>query len=157
VVGTGRSTGRIVAAGGAGYASSVLRPAVTAAVAAVALGVAGCASTNTSTAKFTGAQGQVANVVSDLARAGQRQDAQKICTQIISQDLVRQLSDAGTSCQAEMKKAIKDADDYDLTVKSVTVKGNQATAVVRRGDKGPTATFRFVRENGGWRATSFGG
>ena len=143
--------------GGAGYACNVLRPAAIAAVLAVALGVAGCTSTKTSTAKFTGAKGQVASVVADLAQAGQRQDAQKICTQIISQDLVRQLSDAGTSCQAEMKKAIKDADDYDLTVKSVTVNGNRATAVVRRGDKGPTATFRFVRESGGWRATSFGG
>jgi hypothetical protein len=135
----------------------VLRRAAIAAALAVALGVAGCTSTNTSTAKFTGAQGQVAQVVADLQQAGQRKDAQKICTQIVSQALVRQLSDAGTSCQSEMKKAIDDADDYDLTVKSVTVKGSQATAVVRRGTDGPTATFRFVREGGGWRATSFGG
>jgi hypothetical protein len=135
----------------------VLRRAAIAAALAVALGVAGCTSTNTSAAKFTGAEGQVAKVVADLEQAGQRKDAQKICTQIVSQALVRQLSDAGTSCQAEMKKAIDDADDYDLTVKSVTVKGSQATAVVRRGSDGPTATFRFVREGGGWRATSFGG
>ena len=135
----------------------MLRRVAIAAALAVALGVTGCTSTNTRTAKFTGAQGQVAQVVADLAQAGQRKDAQKICAQILAQELVRQLSDAGTSCQAEMKKAIDDADDYDLTVKSVNVKGSQATAVVRRGDKGPTATFRFVRENGGWRATSFGG
>jgi hypothetical protein len=99
----------------------------------------------------------VAKVVSDLSTAGQRKDAQKICTQIVSQELARQLSDAGTSCQAEMKKAIDDADDYDLTVQRVTVNGNRATAVVKRGSDGPTATFRFIRENGGWKATSFGG
>jgi hypothetical protein len=135
----------------------VLRRAAIAAALAVALGVAGCTSTKTTAAKFTGAQGQVAQVVADLEQAGQRKDAQKICTQIVSQALVRELSDAGTSCQAEMKKAIDDADDYDLTVKSVSVKGSQATAVVRRGSDGPTATFRFIREGGGWRATSFGG
>ena len=124
----------------------------------LALGVAGCTSTGAgSSSKFTGAQGQVASVVSDLQTAGQRKDAQKICTQILSQELVRQLSDAGTSCQAEMKKAIDDADDYDLNVQRVTVTGNRATAVVRRGTDGPTATFRFVRENGAWKATSFGG
>jgi len=135
----------------------VVRRASIVAALAVALGVAGCTTANTSSSKFTGAKAQVAQVVADLQQAGQRKDAQKICTQIISQDLVRQLSDAGTSCQAEMKKAVDDADDYDLNVQSVTVTGNRATAVVRRGDKGPTATFRFVREGGGWRATSFGG
>jgi hypothetical protein len=134
----------------------VLRRVAIAAV--LALGVAGCSTTATSSSspKFTGAQAQVAQVVSDLQTAGQRKDAQKICTQILSQALVRQLSAAGTSCQAEMKKAIDDADDYNLSVQRVTVTGSQATAVVRRGDKGPTATFRFVRENGGWKATSFG-
>ena len=129
------------------------------AVAVAALGVAGCTSTgsSSSSSKFTGAQGDVAKVVSDLAQAGQRKDAQKICTQILAPELVRQLTDAGTSCQTEMKKAIDDADDYDLSVQRVTVNGNQATAVVKRGTDGPTATFRFVRENGAWKATSFGG
>jgi hypothetical protein len=125
---------------------------------AIAAGLAGCTTTGTgSTSKFTGAKADVAKVVSDLSSAGQRKDAGKICTQILAQSLIRKLSDAGTSCQQEMKKAIDDADDFALDVKSVTITGNQATAVVRRGDKGPTETFRFVREAGGWRATSFGG
>ena len=126
--------------------------------AALALGAAGCTTASTgSSSKFTGAQGDVAKVVSDLQQAGQRKDAQKICTQILAQQLVQQLSAAGTSCQVEMKKAIDDADDFDLTVQNVTINGNQATAQVKRGKNGPTATFKFVRESGGWRATSFGG
>ena len=71
-------------------------------------------------------------------------------------DLAR-LAGPGTSCQVEIKKALDDADDYDLTVQRVTVTGSQATALVRRGKDGPTATFRFVREGGAWKATSFGG
>ena len=136
----------------------MLRRVAIAAALALPFAVSGCtAGGTTSSAKFTGTQGDVAKVVSDLSQAGQRKDAQKICTQILAQELVRELSDAGTSCQQEMKKAIDDADDYDLTVQSVNVKGSQASAVVRRGKDGPTATFQFVRENGGWKATSFGG
>jgi hypothetical protein len=135
----------------------VLRRLATVALAVVAVALAGCTQAGTSSSKFSGQQADVAKVVSDLQTAGQRKDAQKICTEIMAQSLVRQLSDAGTTCQAEMKKAVDDADDYDLSVQRVTVTGSQATAVVRRGSNGPTETFRFVRESGGWRATSFGG
>jgi hypothetical protein len=123
----------------------------------LALALAGCSTAGSSSSKFSGAQGDVAKVVSDLAQAGQRKDAQKICTEIIAQSLVRQIGAAGTTCQAEMKKAIDDADDFDLMVENVTINGNNATARVKRGKTGPTATFKFVRESGGWRATSFGG
>lgn len=130
----------------------------TASLAVAALAAAGCTSSSgsSSSAKFTGAQGDVAKVVADLSQAGQRKDAQKICTQILARTLVDELSKAGTSCGQEMDKAIADADDFDLNVQKVTVTGTNATAVVRRGTKGPTATFRFVREGGKWKATDFG-
>ena len=124
---------------------------------AAALGVAGCTSSTGSTSgKFTGAQGDIAQVVSDLAKDGQRKDAQKICTEILARELVDKLNQAGTSCGQEMDKAIADADDFDLSVQKVTVNGSSATAVVRRGKDGPSATFRFVREGGKWKATDFG-
>jgi hypothetical protein len=126
-------------------------------VAAASLAAAGCTSPGSgSGSKFSGAEGDVAKVVADLQQAGQRKDAEKICTEILSRTLVTQLSQAGTSCQQEMKLAIQDADDYALSVQDVTVKGNQATARVRRGRTGPTSTFRFVREDGRWKATDFG-
>jgi outer membrane lipoprotein SlyB len=122
-----------------------------------ALGVAGCtSSTGGSSASFTGAQADVAQVVSDLAKDGQRKDAQKICSEILASELVDKLNQAGTSCGQEMDKAIADADDFDLSVQKVTINGSSAIAVVRRGKDGPTATFRFVREGGKWKATDFG-
>jgi hypothetical protein len=124
---------------------------------AAALGVAGCtSSTGSSSTQFSGAQGDVAQVVSDLAKDGQRKDAQKICSEILARELVDKLNQAGTSCGQEMDKAIADADDFDLSVQKVTINGSSATAVVRRGKDGPTATFRFVREGGKWKATDFG-
>jgi uncharacterized lipoprotein YmbA len=125
------------------------------AAAALVLGGCGAAQTN-SASKFKGEQGQVAKLVDDLASAGQKKDAAKICDQILSQQLVAQLRQAGGNCQVEMKKAIDDADNYDLQVQSVTVNGNQAQAKVRQGKSGPVATFQFVKENGGWRASSLG-
>jgi hypothetical protein len=122
----------------------------------VLTGCGAASSSSSSSSKFTGAQGQVAKVVSDLADAGKRKDAAKICSTILSSDLVAQIKSAGGDCQQEMKKVIDDADDYDLEVQTVRVDGNQAQARVRQGKDGPLATFSFVKENGGWRATSLG-
>jgi hypothetical protein len=123
---------------------------------AATLALAGCTTAGTTSSNFSGTQGDVAKVVSDLATAGQRKDVAKICSSILAQSLIRQISAAGSTCQTEMKKAIDDADDFDLTVLSVKVHGTTATAVVRRGTSGPKATFTFVRQDGGWKATSFG-
>jgi hypothetical protein len=137
----------------------VHRFAYLALLAAAALALGGCgasSSSSSSAAKFTGVQGQVAKVVSDLADAGRKKDAAKICSSILSTDMVAQIKSAGGNCEQEMKKVIDDADDYDLEVQTVSVNGNQAQARVRQGKKGPLTTFSFVKENGGWRATSLG-
>jgi hypothetical protein len=125
------------------------------ATAALALGGCGAAQSSSSS-KFPGQAGQVAKVVDDLATAGRRKDAAKICSDVLSRSLVAAIRTAGSDCEQEMKKAIEDADDFDLEVQSVRITGNRAQARVRQGKKGPLATFSFVKENGGWRATSLG-
>jgi hypothetical protein len=55
-----------------------------------------------------------------------------------------------------MDRAIDDASDFNLTVRSVKVNGTTATAQVRQGDDGENATFTFVKEGGGWRASALG-
>jgi hypothetical protein len=124
--------------------------------AALALSACGTASSSNDV-KFTGAQQDVADVIDKLAAAGQRHNAATICDDILSKALVAELKSAGGDCEDEMKDAISDATDYDLQVRSVKVNGNNATAQVRQGDKGKVATFTFVKENGDWRASSFGG
>ncbi len=124
---------------------------------ALLLPLAGCAAQSSSSGKFTGQAQQVAQVVADLSAAGRAGDAGKICTAILAKELVQQLRAAGGDCQSEMKAAIQDATDYNLQVADVHVNGNRATAKVRQGDKGQVVTFTFVKENGGWRASSLGG
>jgi hypothetical protein len=124
---------------------------------ATTLALSGCATTQTSSSKdFKGQEKAVADVVGDLKSAGQRKDADKICSEVLSAKLVEQLKSDGTTCVDEMDKAITDADDYDIQVTDVSVSGDTATAKVRQGDDGPTATFEFAKERAGWRATSLG-
>lgn len=127
---------------------------------AVSLSLAACgqATSSSSTDKFKGEQKAVAQVVEDLQSAGESKDAEKICNDIISRTLVAQVKAAGSDCAAEMKTSIDDADDFDLQVQRVAVNGNSAQAEVKgkSGGRDRTVTFDFVKENGGWRASSLG-
>ena len=122
------------------------------------LALSGCTTTTTDSdgPKFEGEQEDIVRVVDALAQAGTRHDAEKICTEILAKQLVTELKSAGGDCIAEMDRAIKDASDYDLQVTSVKINGNNATAQVRQGKDGQTATFTFVKEGGAWRASALG-
>jgi hypothetical protein len=126
-------------------------------VAALALSACGGAQSSSSSVKYTGAQKDVADVVSKLSTAGRRGDAKTICQDILAKQLLTQLKTAGGNCEDEMKNAIRDASDYDLQVRSVKVSGSSATAQVRQGKDGPVATFTFVKEGASWRASALGG
>ena len=125
---------------------------------AVAVVLGGCTTTNqaSSSKDFKGEAKKVADVIGELETAGQRKDPDKICSDVLSAKLVEQLKSGGSTCVDEMDLAIGDADDYSLTVEDVTVNGDTATAKVRNGDDGPTATLEFAKERAGWRATSLG-
>jgi hypothetical protein len=125
---------------------------------ALALAIAACGSAPEQSAdRFKGDEARVAEVVDDLAAAGRVGDAQKICNEILAPRLVTEIKSAGGDCVTEMDRAIEDASDYDLQVRSVKVNGDTATAQVRQGDTGESATFSFVKENGQWRASALGG
>jgi hypothetical protein len=123
-----------------------------------ALLIAACGTAQTSnTSKFKGPAKDVADLVDKLSQAGRRGDAKTICNDILSKQLLTQLKTAGGDCQTEMKDAIRDANDFDLNVRSVKVTGTTATAQVQQGDKGQTATFTFVKEGNDWKASALGG
>jgi hypothetical protein len=123
----------------------------------VALPLAGCTTTATSNSKkFSGPSADVAKAIGDLQTAGDRKDSNKLCTQVLSRSLVGTLSSGGTTCKAEMDKAMADADEFSLTVEDVKVNGTTATATVRNGDKGPTKTLQLVREDNRWKVSGLG-
>ena len=116
----------------------------------------GCTGNGSSAGKFQGEERKVADKVEKLQSAGQTGDAKTICDDVLAKRLRERIQAAGSDCERELDKALKDADDFDL--EDVTVTGNSATAKVkgRDGDGKRVRDFRFVREGTDWRATDIG-
>jgi uncharacterized cupredoxin-like copper-binding protein len=119
---------------------------------------AGCTSGASSTSDFEGEEKQVADQVEKLETAGKNTDAKAICTEILATSFREEIDRAGSTCEDEVDKAIKDADDFGLEVEDVTIEGDTATARVKgkEGGKDQVRTFEFEREGSSWRATSLG-
>ena len=130
-----------------------------AALAAAAL--AGCApqqaSTSDKVSQFRGDQRAAAQAVEDLESAAQDGDEAKLCTQVLAKALADRLAAAGHGCAAAVNAAIKDTDSIDMTVESVRVDGDRATARVKfeTGKKDRRGTVALTREGGRWRVAGF--
>jgi hypothetical protein len=127
---------------------------------ALAALAAGCTSSGgaSSAGDFQGEEKKVADQVEKLESAGKSTDAEVICTEILAKSFSDQIASAGSSCVDEVDKAIKDADDFTLTVEDVTIDGDTATAKVKGKEAGEdqVRTFEFEREGSDWRATNLG-
>jgi uncharacterized membrane protein len=121
-------------------------------VAAVLL--AGCAGANTSVRNFKGTEREVADAIGSFESAGQRKHQKKICQDLLTAQYAKSLAAGRSTCEDEVDDAIADADDFKLTVKSVTVSGPAATAQVENADR--TFTMRLQRVGGDWRIASLG-
>jgi hypothetical protein len=132
---------------------------ILAAVAAFA--AAGCtaqSSSKDSSGKFTGQQRLVANTVEDFESAASKGDQDRICRDLLAKALVDQYAKHGGTCEKAVDGALKDADTFGLTVESVNIAGQQATARVKadHGKKDVLRTLTLVKQGTGWRISEFG-
>jgi len=118
----------------------------------------GCgASGGTSASDFSGVKKDVVTAVDDLESAAKKSDEAKICTDLLAPSLITTLRSASkSSCNTAVDDAIKDADTFDMTVKSVNVTGNTATAVVDSKHGSSNDTFTLEKVGGQWKISSFG-
>jgi Putative lumazine-binding len=119
----------------------------------------GCgASGGNSASDFSGVKKDVATTVDDLQSAAKRSDEAKICSELLAPSLITTLRAANkTSCDTAVNDAIKDADTFDMTVKTVNVTGSTATAVVDSKHGSANDTFAFEKVGGRWKISSLGG
>jgi Putative lumazine-binding len=123
---------------------------------------AGCGATSSdedSSGDFKGEARLVANTIEDLQSAGSKGDQDEICRDLLARELVRRLARGRSGgCERTVDDALKDTDAFDLTVRSVNVRGTTATARVKQetGDRDRADTLTLVREGRGWRISSFG-
>ncbi len=120
----------------------------------VALAAAGCAGSSSSAGKFQGTEHDVATAIDDFSSAASRKNEAKICNELLTKEFAASLKSTGTDCETEISDALADSDDYDLTVKDISVSGTTATAVVENNDK--TATLRLQKVGQDWRIAGLG-
>ena len=126
---------------------------------ALALALAGCAQTPTSTNDFKGDEKAVAQTIEDLQSDAQGRKPGEICSNLLSRELADTVKSAGNDCTSEMEKITTDADDFELEVTDVAITGTTATAKVearRDGKKNAVTTFTLVQEDGDWRLSDLG-
>ena len=121
--------------------------------------VAGCGASTSSSTDFEGEEKAVADQVEKIQSAGEARDAKQLCDDVLATELRDAIAAAGSTCEVELDKAIRDADDFALEVEDVTISGDTATATVRTGTGSDEQTrdFEFERDGTSWRATSLGG
>ena len=150
----------IVGTLGGGMPRSLIAAALAATVA-----LAGCAgapsSGSSSTSKFKGDQRLVANTVEDLESASRpgRSDTGKVCRDIVTPALAKQLAAADGTCEKAVDGAIKDADAYQLTVQKVVINGTTAVAQVKtetgKQDRIQSIGLQKAPPAQGWRISRF--
>lgn len=121
--------------------------------------LAGCGGAQQDTAEdFEGEQRVVAVAVEDLEDAGSEGDAQAICEDLLADELVARLRQAGSSCPRAVDEALEDADDFALAVEAVRVRGDAATVRVTSGSGNDeeTDTLRLVKDGRQWKIASLG-
>jgi hypothetical protein len=125
-------------------------------LAVLAIPLAGCGAAASSSGDFEGEQKSVAQAIEDIQAAAERQNTAKLCDELFAKPYADEVRAGATSCVEETQKAIDDADEFNLDVKSVTVNGDQATAKVdnKNGTKTGSRTFEMVKEGSQWKLVS---
>jgi outer membrane PBP1 activator LpoA protein len=132
---------------------------------AAALTLSACGQTSKDSAKdFQGQEKAVAQTVEDLQSAASKGDEDKICDEILAADLAGKIKAADSSaktpsCASGLKRALRDADSFELQVKKVAVNGTTATATVESdaaGDAKTTTALTLTKARDGWRISSLG-
>jgi hypothetical protein len=121
----------------------------------VALGVSACGQT-TSTGGYKGESKQVAQTISNLQSDATSANASKVCNRDLSASVVKRLEAGGETCKKALEDQLREVDTYSLTVESISVHGDAATAKVKSTWSGKEKVHQlsFVKEGGSWKVAA---
>jgi hypothetical protein len=134
-----------------------MRPLVAIVAPALVLALGACGQPS-SAGKFSGEEKTVATVIEDFQRHGERHEADDICNKQLTPALQEKVQAGSSSCASEMKKALEDADTFDLDVQDVSISGTTAQARVKGKDEGAgiVRTMKLEKQGSSWRISDFG-
>jgi hypothetical protein len=119
---------------------------------------AGCGET-ASTGSFQGESHAVAQAIADFQSNVTAREQKKLCQNDLAAAVTARLTRGGGSCQAALKNQLLQIDATGLTIRSIAVNGNTATARVKSTYSGKTreSTLTLVKEGGRWKIAGVGG
>jgi hypothetical protein len=123
-------------------------------LALVACALAGCGDSGPSDEQ------QIRATLGEFQRATAARDYQALCDRVFAPKLIETVKQIGLPCEVALQKGFQDVRDPRLTVGTIAVRDDTATAQVRSSAAGEAPsedTVELVRVNGSWRIASLGG
>jgi hypothetical protein len=118
--------------------------------AVVAIGCGGDDDVNNNADDYDGTDAEVASVVDDFANAGRDGDGEKVCEEIFTENLAKNIEqEAGQSCATEVEDNLPEG-DYEITIDSLEVEDDTATVGVTDQDDN-ASVLHIQRADGDWR------
>jgi Domain of unknown function (DUF4878) len=137
--------------------NTIKRPGTLLLAVAFSLTVAACGST-VSPGNFKGESQAVAQAISNFQSDATAGNQQKLCQNDLARPVQERLKSASGGCQQALKSQLQQIDNFDLTVESISVSGETATAKVKStySGKNRLGTIQLVKEGKSWKIASLG-
>ena len=120
------------------------------AAAAIAVGCGDDDEVNNNADNYDGTEAEIAGLVDDFANAGRDGDGTKICDEIFTTELSKNIErEAGQSCATEVEDNLPE-DEYELEVNTLEVSGNTATVGVTDQDDN-SSVLHIEKDGATWR------
>ncbi len=102
---------------------------------------------------------QIRAALAEFERATAARDYQALCDRVLAPELIETVKQIGLPCELALQKGFEDVENPRLTVGTVEVDGDNATAEVRSSAAGESPsedTVELVKIRDGWRVASLG-
>jgi hypothetical protein len=102
---------------------------------------------------------QVRTTVSEFGRATAAKDYKTMCDRLLAPKLIEDVQQVGLPCEDALQKGLSGVREPRLTIGTVNIDGDSASAEVRTsaaGQKPSKDTLELVKINGTWKISSLG-
>lgn len=132
------------------------RGALAAGALCLALGVAACGTTSSGGGNYTGVKGEVAKAISSFESNATANNPKNVCKENIAASVGKRLEASGSTCLKAMTSQLRQIDTFTMTVESISVEGDTASAKVKSTwyGKQRVNTLSFVKEEGSWKLSA---
>lgn len=119
--------------------------------AAIALGCGDDDDINNNADNYDGTEAEVAGLVDDFANAGRDGDGTKICDEIFTDELTKNIErEAGQSCASEVEDNLPE-DEYELEIDSLELDGDTAATVAVTDEDDNGSVLHIEKVDDVWR------